>query len=117
MSVGMPAGLKLHEFGSKLVDAFGNFAYQVGSSLNSKTWRDVDVRMIIADDVYEAMGFGDPDRQHDNPKWIAYCLAFSALGVEMTGLPIDFQIQQQTWANKSFDKPRSAIGIVPLRRK
>ena len=117
MGVGMPASLKLHEFGSKLWDAFDEIPYQVGSSIVEKVWRDVDVRVMLDDEVYTKM-FGDPERAHDNPRWITYCLAFSALGVEMTGLPIDFQVQPRTWANATFPSGfRSAIGIVPLRRK
>lgn len=120
MGVGMPFSLKLHEFGSKIWDAFGDPPYHVGSSLRDKTgWRDVDVRVILDDEVYEAMGFGDPKRPQQNGKWVAYCLAFSALGAEMTGLPIDFQIQQRTDANAEFSSekgcPRSALGMIPLR--
>jgi hypothetical protein len=39
-------------------------------------------------------------------------LAWSMLGRQMTGLPIDFQIQQQTLANDEFDGPRSALMFV-----
>jgi hypothetical protein len=35
----------------------------------------------------------------------------------MTGLPIDFQIQQQTWANTTYSGPRGALGMVALRIK
>jgi hypothetical protein len=35
----------------------------------------------------------------------------------MTGLPIDFQIQQQTWANEKYPHERSALGIIELRIK
>jgi hypothetical protein len=115
MSVGMPAMLRLEEFGSQVWHAFGTPPYLVGSALEGKGWRDVDVRLILTDDEYEAMGLGHPQRTHVNGKWAALCLAFSALGKEMTGLPIDFQIQQQTWANKHYDGPRSALGVVQLR--
>jgi hypothetical protein len=39
-------------------------------------------------------------------------MAFSALGKEMTGLPIDFQLDQMTRANTEHDGPRSALGIL-----
>lgn len=117
--VGMPASLWLHEFGSQVWAAFGSPPYHVGSSLTGEHLpKDVDVRMILDDEEYEAMGFGDPARPHDNGRWVAMTLAFSALGEKMTGLPIDFQIQQQTYANEHFGKPghqRSALGLVPLR--
>ncbi len=121
MGVGMPASLKLHEFGSQVWAAFGSPPYHVGSSLKGKVWRDVDVRLILEDDQYEAWGFGDPKHPQSNGRWVVLVLAFSALGREMTGgLPIDFQIQQQSHANEEYgsnDHPRSCLGIVPLRRQ
>lgn len=115
MGVGMPNTIWLNDFGSKVWDAFGGPPYLVGSALTEKVWRDVDIRMILKDEDYAAMGLGDPARSHDNEKWLALCLAFSALGKQMTGLPIDFQIQQQTYANATFPGPRSAVGLVLLR--
>jgi len=116
----MPAALLLNEFGSKVWDAFGVPPYHVGSSLTNGNWRDVDVRVILGDVEYKEMELGDPERQHENSKWVALVLAFSCLGREMTGLPIDFQIQQQTLANKLYPSPanqRSYIGNIPLRIK
>jgi hypothetical protein len=125
MYVGMPADLMLHEFGSQVWHAFGTPPFLVGSALLRKDWRDVDVRLILDDDVYLALGLGGthgdplgPGHEHSNGKWVALCLAFSALGKQMTGLPIDFQIQSSTWANKVYEKqPRSALGVVDLRIK
>lgn len=115
MGVGMPAHLKLEEFGSHVWAVFGSPPFHVGSSLTEKRdWRDVDVRTILSDDEWEAWGLSDEEGY--SHKWHALCLAFSALGREMTGLPIDFQIQQQTRANKLYDGPRSALGLVPWRR-
>ena len=115
VGIGMPEALWLNEFGSQVWSAFGGPPYHVGSSLFGKTWRDVDVRMILSDADYESWGFGDPDRTHTNVKWCALVMAFSELGRKMTGLPIDFQIQQQTRANAQFKGPRSALGIVGTR--
>jgi hypothetical protein len=115
IGVGMPAILLLEEFGSQVWNAFGEPPFLVGSALAGKQWRDVDVRLILDDGEYEALGLGDPRRTHVNGKWVALCLAFSALGRQMTGLPIDFQIQQQTYANKTYDGPRSSLGMVQLR--
>ncbi len=119
MSVGMPAYLYLEEFGSQVWAAFGHPPFHVGSSLTTKSaWRDVDVRLILPDDEYEALGLGKPNFPRQNGKWVALCLAFSALGQHMTGLPIDFQIQQQTRANEEYpraDCPRSALGVVTAR--
>lgn len=119
MSVGMPQALWLDEFGSHVWNAFGHTPFHVGSSLQGKGWRDVDVRLLLPDEEYAALGFGNPEDAHRNAKWVALCLAFSALGKHMTGLPIDFQIQQESWANKKFppreDRGRSALGLVPMR--
>jgi hypothetical protein len=111
--VGMPAALYLEEFGAAVWDAFGTNAYHVGSSLEGdRDYKDVDVRLILDDATYEAQGYGDPRDPHGNLKWRAMTMAFSALGQRMTGLPIDFQIQQQTLANKqSVGHPRSALGL------
>lgn len=114
--VGMPASLWLHEFGSQIYAAFGDFPFLVGSALQGEREpRDVDVRLILADDDYEAWGFGDPARAQRNGKWVSLVLAYSALGRHMTGLPIDFQIQQRSHANAKENGPRSALGLVPLR--
>jgi hypothetical protein len=73
--------------------------------------------VILEDAAYEAMGLGDPASPHQNAKWVSLTMAFSALGKAITGLPIDFQIQQQSLANKQYDGPRSALGIIPMRIK
>ncbi len=119
----MPGTLWLHEFGSQVWSAFGSPPYLVGSTLRQMlgedvTPNDVDIRVILPDDQYESLGLGDPKNPHRNARWVALVLAFSALGEKMTGLPIDFQIQQQTNANLTTKgNQRSAIGIVPLRIK
>jgi hypothetical protein len=110
----MPAGIWLTKFGAIIRDYFGHIPYHVGSSLSSKGWRDVDVRLILDDDEF-AERFG-PDRSAEtNPKLGAITLAFSVLGQQMTGLPIDFQIQPQTWANEKYPGPRSAL--IEIRSK
>lgn len=119
--VGMPGILYLQEFGEHVHAAFGAVAYHVGSSLRSSLrekqgWRDVDVRLILPDDEYESAGYGDPERTHDNAKWVSTVLAWSAFGRALTGLPIDFQIQQRTHANAKNDGPRSALLVFRDRR-
>jgi hypothetical protein len=112
MSVGWPATIKLNSvFGRFLSDAFGvTCAYHVGSSLKNKIWRDVDVVVLLEDEDFERM-FGT--KIPDGPKWEAFCIAFSSLGRDVTGLPIDFKVQPITWANEKFkgfeDHPRSAM--------
>lgn len=108
MSTGMPAGIWLVKFGTIVSDYFGHECYLVGSALTSKNWRDVDVRLILPDDEF-AEQFGDHAAAETHPQLAAITLAFSALGREMTGLPIDFQIQPASHANANFPGARSAL--------
>lgn len=116
MGVGMPQGLLLEQFGEYVQQAFGHIPYHVGSSLRNKDgWRDVDVRLILPDEEYDALGFGGPYGGRKSRKWVATILAWSAFGKVLTGLPIDFQVQRQTEANKEYsppDCPRSALFVV-----
>ena len=120
MSVGQPQGMLLNEFGQRLEDCFGDVAYQVGSSLGEKTtgWRDVDVRLMLDDEVWEAMQLGNPKNPHYNRKWRSLCIVFSDYGRRLTGLPIDFQLQQRTHANETYSVNkgchRSALIIADL---
>lgn len=108
--VGMPTTLYLQEFGELVEDVFGNCPYMVGSATNKKVgYRDVDVRVILTDEEYEKWGFGDPERPQQNRKWRSLVKAYSLLGKQMTGLPIDFQIQQMTDANKNNKGYRWAL--------
>lgn len=119
----MPAALKLDAFGSYVWDAFGSPPYLVGSALKTSKWRDVDVRMILSDDEWKQW-FPDlptdssESQWHRDAKWVAVTMAFAELGRQMTGLPIDFQVQPMKYANKEYSKDkhsRSALGLVPHR--
>ncbi len=106
----MPQNIMLHRFGRVVQEAFGDFPYLVGSATRTKHWRDVDVRLILSDDDYVKIIGKFEKPQETNRRWAAFCLAFSLLGKQMTGLPIDFQIQQQTDANAEYPKqPRHAL--------
>lgn len=108
MSTGMPAGIWLVKFGVIIYDYFGHVPYHVGSSLITKAWRDVDVRLILPDDEFTER-FGTNRNADTNPKLSAITLAFAAFGQQMTGMPIDFQIQPQSWANEHYPHTRSAL--------
>lgn len=112
IGVGMPAMLHLEAFGREIKDAFGWLPVLVGTSATSKTWRDVDVRLILPDDEFDALfpTHVKPDR-HDG-RWGILCAALSELARARTGLPVDFQIQCASWANKRYpDGVRIPIGI------
>lgn len=119
MGVGQPQGMLLNRFGEDLRAAFGHMAYHVGSSLRQKDgWRDVDVRLLLPDDEWTAFQLGDPANPHHSPRWRTLCIVWSTYGRQLTGLPIDFQIQQRTHANATYrwdaDPPchRSALVVV-----
>ncbi len=109
MSVGMPAWIKLNQFGRVVEEAFDATAYLVGSATAGKGWRDVDVRVILDDDEFERICGPLTRPRCLNLRWNALCLAFAALGRDMTGLPIDFQIDQMTDANARYSGPREAL--------
>ena len=118
MGVGFPETLKLERFGVMLREVFGTCIYHVGSSAErKKPFRDVDVVAILDDETYSAMGFDHPVEDIANPKWRAYCEAFSLLGRDVTGMPIDFKIQRKSEANEKHKGIRSALGIITELKK
>lgn len=110
--VGMPAFLKLHEFGRLVFEAFGRYPVLVGSALTTRAPRDIDVRLILPQSDY--LGTIGPVAECGKPftRWAALCRAFAALGREMTGLPIDFQIQTTAHANVYADRLARDIGLT-----
>jgi hypothetical protein len=109
--VGMPALLHLNAFGRDLCEAFGHTPYLVGSAALGKTWRDVDVRMLLPDEEFDALfpDFQPPGRVHT--RWSMLCASISELGRIRTSLPIDFQFQRVTDANERYDGIRHALGL------
>ena len=80
--------------------------YLVGSAGERPDFRDVDVRLILADEVFDKT-FG-----HDRGLWGLFCYAVSCQLRDDTGLPIDFQVQRMTEANEQHNKPRNALGMA-----
>lgn len=115
MSVGHPAYLWLNEFGAMVTAALGATCYQVGSSVNSKQWRDVDVVCIMDDETFKEW-FGRVEVCHTNNLFHVLTLAFCELGKRVTGLPVDFKIQQQSDANARHKGVRNAL-ILSNRTK
>lgn len=90
--------------------ALGEFGcYLVGSSIEKRDYRDVDVRFIMEDATYDHLfrNEGGPI----NPLWSLMCVTFSHWLSTQTGLPIDFQIQRQTQANETYSGERQPLGV------
>jgi len=97
-----------------LREAFDGPAYLVGSVMRGGAYRDVDVRTILSDETYDRW-FDPPDpdgASHIDPLWSLICTSLSEWLASVSGLPIDFQIQRQTEANKAHAGVRSALGIT-----
>lgn len=103
-----PARLMLARFGEEVFHAVG-VAFLVGSALDRADYRDVDVRVILEDDAFDRLAALTDIAQG---RQSSFNLAFSALGERMTGLPIDFQIQRMTEANRDFDGTRQALFVA-----
>ena len=74
---------------------------------------------MLDDELWEKMALGNPENPHTNRKWRALCIVFSDYGRRITGLPIDFQLQQRTHANREYSREkigekanRSALVVV-----
>lgn len=111
LGVGGPGYIALNHFGALILAAYGHEPYLVGSATRGKTWRDVDVRLILPDDEFDAL-FGSVRPFGLNPRWSLITAGISALGQQWTGLPIDFQIQPMTHANERYPSEfRQPLGI------
>lgn len=115
--VGAPHFYALNQACRVLVEAFGHCIYLVGSSIERRDYRDVDVRAILEDDQYARMfpnGGGWTDAY-----WSIVVVSISHWLSKQTGLPIDFQIQQQTAANAEYPgaSKRHALGIFFSKRE
>lgn len=91
--------------------------FLVGSVLERPDYRDVDVRCILPDDLFDALFPGVSERNATrepwHPRFTLLCFSISAWLRHMTDLPVDFQFQRMTQANEKYGrKRRNAIGDV-----
>lgn len=88
-----------------LREAFGfGSVYLVGSAQVGGSFRDVDVRVILHDEVFDRLFSGNQEF------WSLVC---SSIGWRLTvqaNLLIDFQIQRMTEANTEHPGPRNPLG-------
>jgi hypothetical protein len=74
--------------------AFDSPPYLVGSVTERPDYRDVDLRVILPDEEFDQL-FGGRVLL-----WSMVCLAIGHYLRDVTGLPIDFQVQRMTEANE-----------------
>jgi hypothetical protein len=92
--IGAPEALNLNVVCATLVQAFGPNIYLVGSSIERRDYRDVDVRCILDDAEYERIFQNPYQNQQLSAFWCLVCASISEWLSKRTGLPIDFQIQK-----------------------
>lgn len=100
-----PVLFRLDHACKPIAEAFGHEPYLVGSVQERKAsaLSDVDVRLILPDDEYDALDMTPARRTLMD-------LALGAFLRELTGLPIDLQIQRQTEANLKYHGQRNPLG-------
>jgi hypothetical protein len=90
------AAWRLNQAVAPIHAAFDGYGcYLVGSSLLTKDYRDVDVRLIMPDKPFDRL-FASKRGRH---LWTLTCVTLSEHLTSVTGLPVDFQPQQATEAN------------------
>jgi hypothetical protein len=121
--VGAPAYYELNEACRSLTDVFGHHVYLVGSSIKKRDFRDVDVRCMLPDEDFDRF-FGSVQNPSHNPYLSLLTISISAWLKARTGLPVDFQFQRRTEANRDYARAegndRQALGLFlesPLFQK
>lgn len=96
--------LRLDQWAAPLnaLTPFGFGPYLVGSVMTSTTYRDVDVRQAIPDDLLPP--FGHPDMLR------VLNVAMSVWAQQATGLPVDFQYQPMSEWREHDAQPRNPLG-------
>jgi hypothetical protein len=110
--VGAPAIFALEMACRDVCDAFDSYGcYLVGSAIDRADWRDIDLRLIMDDaDFHRLFPLAGDHWEHD-ARWLLLTVSISERLSKLTGLPIDFQFQPQTHANKCHSGPRHALGM------
>ena len=90
-------------------EAFQETPYLVGSANETRDYRDIDVRVIMNNDKFDAL-FGSWNGM--KPFQTLVTIAVSAWLTRVTGLPVDFQVQRRSGVKKSdWDKVREPLQI------
>jgi hypothetical protein len=111
--VGAPQVFELELCCRQIVEAFDGFGavYLVGSSIERKDWRDIDLRLIMSDGDFAKLFPDAGEHWEHDPRWLLMTCAISEWISKRTDLPIDFQFQPMTHANERHEGPRHAMGL------
>jgi hypothetical protein len=85
--------------------AFDRPPLLVGSALSRRRFRDVDVRLVLPDDEYDALSV---------EQWALFNIVTSTHLTTVSGLPVDFQVQQASAANKFDGERKLTLGVRTL---
>lgn len=91
--------------------AFG-MCYLVGSALHKRDYRDVDVRCILDDEEFDRLFPNCPEAWQYSTRWSVMCASVALWLAERSKLPVDFQFQRRTEANRDFpteEHPRNGL--------
>lgn len=108
MSAFSPRQMFLLDLACKPIwETYGGDLYLVGTANERGEYRDVDVRLILADKKYDRL------RKAIGLDGIALMgLTTGQYIASLTGMPIDFQVQRRTEANEKHPgKTRNPIGL------
>ncbi len=95
-----------------ITQAYCTCPYLVGSALKRRDFRDVDIRLILQDEEFDARFPGAGGRPDLHALWALTCSSIAVWLQMQSGLPIDFQIQRMTQANEEYGlEARHPIGI------
>lgn len=107
-----PHVFNLNQACAVVAQALNHSVYLVGSALERRDYRDVDVRAILDDAEFDrlfpglAKGIASLD-----PLWSLMCSSISLYLQQHSGLPVDFQIQRSSDANAKYQGRRHALGM------
>lgn len=114
--IGAPGFFLLNQACRMVEEAFPESlgVYLVGSSITRRDFRDVDLRLMLLDEDYTKMFPGIGNNGWLHPRWSLVCSSIALYLSKASGLPVDFQIQDQTSANRDYpmnNHPRCAMGL------
>lgn len=109
--IGAPQYFNLNHACVLLAQAFGHGIYLVGSSMERRDFRDVDVRCILEDPDFDRLF---PPDEMGGARWSIMNAVIAQWLSAQANLPVDFQFQSQTKANREYGNgKRSALSILP----